>query len=278
MNSVSLQLDGLGGRIAMRRCSIALLLIISLPCFATTKNTSSSQALSYAAQAMAALTGGNTISDATLTGSATWIAGSDQETGSATLYAKGTAESRVDLNLNGNVRSDIRNDTYGIPEGASVVDSGSQQLWAVHNCRINASWFFSALSILASTSDPSVVLLYVGQETRNGVAVQHLQSFRAATDNRASIAALNQSLSTMDIYLDSTSMLPIAITFNSHPDDDALTNIAIEIDFSNYQSFSGVEVPSHIQKFVNGGLALDVAVSSAVFNTNPSDSLFAIQQ
>lgn len=56
-------------------------------------------ALSYAAQSIAALTGGVTISDVTLTGAFTWTVASDTETCTATLLALGTGESRIDLAL-----------------------------------------------------------------------------------------------------------------------------------------------------------------------------------
>jgi hypothetical protein len=55
------------------------------------------QAVTYAAQSIAALTGGTQITDATLTGSVTWNAGTD--TGTATLRALGVNESRMDLPL-----------------------------------------------------------------------------------------------------------------------------------------------------------------------------------
>lgn len=265
----------------MPRIPVFLLLFVvahSRVIVAQNQAVSDASALALASQSIAILTGGNSITDVTLTGNSTTFEGGDSETGPATLYAKGTTESRVDLNLSGGLHSDIRNDTYGNPQGASVFDSGGQQSWPLHNCRINASWFFPALSVLAATSDPAVVLLYVGQELRKGATVQHLQSFRYAADKHPWVTALNQSLSTMDIYLDSTSLLPVAMTFNSHPDEDALTNFAIEVDFSSYQSFSGVQVPTHIQKFMDGGLALDLTVSNAGLNNNPSDELFAIQQ
>lgn len=67
------------------------------------------------------------------------------------------------------------------------------------------------------------------------------------------------------------------MTFNTHPDDDANTNISLEIDFSNYQSSGGVQVPFHIQKLVSNGLALDVTVQSVAMNSGLSDDLFSIQ-
>ena len=261
-----------------RTSAFLVLVLVAIPglVLAQSQPTSDPTALAFASQSIMAMTGGNPVSDVTLTGNSTWIAGSDNETGAATLYAKGT-ESRIDLNLTGGTRTDIRNDFGTYPQGTSVVGSGTQQTWALHNCWINASWFFPALSVLAATSDPTVILKYVGQETRNGTLVQHIQSFRYISATRPIITTVTQSVSTMDIYLDAGSLLPIAFVFNVHADDDAATNIGVEIDFSNYQAVNGIQVPFHVQKLISNGLALDLVVSSAVFNSGLSDSLFAVQ-
>jgi hypothetical protein len=235
------------------------------------------QALSFANQSVAALAQGSTISDVTLTGNATWIAGSDNETGTAMLYAKGTGEGRIDLDLSGGLQSEIRNDlAASFPQGESIV-GGTGTQWATHNCWINASWFFPALSFLSTTSDPTLIFAYVGQETRNGAAVQHIRVYRYMASQKAAVITLIQQVSTADVYLDATTLLPTAVQFNSHPDNDATTNIAIEVDYSNYQLISGIQVPAHVQKFISGGLALDVTVASAIFNSGLADTLFTIQ-
>jgi hypothetical protein len=86
-----------------------------------------------------------------------------------------------------------------------------------------------------------------------------------------------QQFSTTDFYLDAGTLLPVAVSFQSHPDGDAGSNIAVEIDFSNYQPSNGIQVPFRIQKLVQGSLTLDFTVSSVVLNSGLPDSLFAIQ-
>ena len=57
------------------------------------------------------------------------------------------------------------------------------------------------------------------------------------------------------MYLDGTSLLPVAFhILNVHPDNDASTNIALEIDFSNYQVVNGVQIPMHVQRLISGGV------------------------
>jgi hypothetical protein len=237
---------------------------------------SESQALTLAQQSLAALTSGVPVIDVAMTGTATWIAGSDNEIGPAILQVKGTAESRIDLNLNGGSRTEIRNDSGAAPQGESVLPDGTVLSWPLHNCRINASWFFPALSALASTSDPSLIFTYVGPEIRESTSVQHIRVYRYVSGQRPLLTALMQAVSTEDIYLDSASLLPHAFTFNTHPDDDAMTDILIEIDFSNYQNVNGIQVPMRVQKLISGGLALDLVITNAVVNSGISDAPFTI--
>ena len=160
----------------MARFVVGVPLILLLASVASAQNPPQSdpQAVSLATQAMAALTNGVAVSDVTLSGNATWIAGLDVETGSATLLAKGTGESRIDLSLTSGQRSEIRNNASG-PQGAWV-DAGTTHAYALHNCWTDSAWFFPILSSL-SGANPSAVLSYIGSETRNGTSVQHLHSY-----------------------------------------------------------------------------------------------------
>jgi len=246
--------------------------------FAQTQPNSDPLAVSLAQQSITALTGGAVVSDVTLNANVVSVVGPDSTTGTATLQAKGIGESRIDLSLPSGTSTDIRNDSAGYPQGTTAINGGTQQAWPLHNCWINASWFFPALSVLSSTSDPTVIFSYVGLETRNGTPVQHIQSYRYVVDpNRAATTALTQRLSTTDFYLDSLSLLPVSVTFNSHPYNDDGMDMTTEIDFSSYQPVNGVQVPFRIQKFVFGSLALDITVTGATVNSGISDSVFAIQ-
>jgi len=141
----------------------------------------------------------------------------------------------------------------------------------------DAAWFFPLFSVLSQASTANMVAKYVGEETRNGTPVQHIRFAAHFAGADAASASLLASLTTEDVYLDSASLLPVAISFNAHADSDALTNIAVEIDFSNYQVVSGARVPFKIQKLLNSGPFLDIDVQSVTVNSGLSDSTFAIQ-
>jgi hypothetical protein len=261
-------------RLALFSC----LLAVAVSSYAQQTPTAVSQdptAIALVAKSLAALGGTTPISDVTLTGTATRIAGSDTGSGTVILKALGSSNSRMDLSLSNGTFSEIRTSLNGAPQGQWLARSGSYNNIATHNCLTDAAWFFPALTVLSQTSNSNLSITYVGQQTRNGISVQHLQF---AFGGRTQIPGLGDpllALSFTDVYLDSSSLLPIAFVFNTHPDDDALTNILVEVEFSNYQRVNGVEIPFHIQKLLNGNLLLDLTVQTASLNSGLTDSAFS---
>jgi hypothetical protein len=257
----------------MYRLAVAVSLLISVVC-AVGQNSPSSDsfAVSLAQKSVAALTGGVPVADVTLNANVISIFGSDNESGTGTFQAKGIGESRVDLNLSGGSRSDVRTLTNGAPGGGWKQNGGTSTAYANHNCWTDAAWFFPALSSLTQTANPNFIFKYVGQEQHAGIATQHIRVFQVGQQD-----STLQRLSTTDFYLDANSSLPLAVASQAHADGDMNTNIASEVRFANYQAVSGIQVPFHLQRMLNGGVVLDVTVTNAAFNAGLSDSLFSLQ-
>ena len=229
-------------------------------------------AVALAHKALQALAGNIALSDITLQASANLIYGSDQESGSATLVARGNTQSLLTLNLSGGERQEIRNGVAG----ASVGPDGTPQAMATHNCFIDADWFFPAFSLAALANDPTLVITLVGQEMHEGDQVYHLVLFHYLSGQIPNVVALVEGVSSMDLYLDATSLLPVALDFNAHPDNDANTNFPAEIRFAAYQSFSGVQAPTSIQKYLQNSLVLDLTVTSVAVNSGVPASVFTL--
>lgn len=288
-------------------------LIFALPVFAQTTSTSPTtsdpKAVALLQKSLAALTNGVQINDVMLTGSARRIAGSDDETGTATLEATSVGDSRVELSFASGSRVEIRNHSAlplpgslspGIPSsvgqtpqavGEWVGPDSVPHAMAGHNIMTDAAWFFPPLTLQEIVSSPNYVLRFIGQETRNGQTVMHVNASQAFTNlpglqnaiskppapSPAQFQSLMEHLSAMDFYLDPNSLLPVALAFNQHPDGNALVDIAVEIRFSNYQTVNGVTVPMHVQKYMNNSLVLDLQFSNANLNAGLTASAFAIQ-
>lgn len=229
------------------------------------------QALSYAAQSIAALTHGIALSDVALSGDAIWVIGPDRDTATVTLIASGRTESRVDIQLAGGSRIEVRSSLGGGPEGQWTNADGKHGLYASHNCWTDPVWFFPALSSIGNFADSASLFSYVGKETWNGLSAYHLRVYRSSK-NFKDLA----QLSTMDFYLDPGSFLPLGISFKTHSDIDVRNDIATQILFADYRSVNGLQIPFRIQRHL-GGNVLDVTVTGVNFNSGISDSTFSIR-
>jgi hypothetical protein len=251
--------------------------IFALPATSQQTSTTASQnptAVALATNSVARLSGSVQIADVTLTGTATRVAGSDTGSGTVTLKALGTSNSRIDLSLSNGTFSEIRTAQSGAPQGQWLATSGSYNNMAPHNCMTDAAWFFPSLSVLSQLSNPNVIATYIGQETKAEVPVYHLRlSIQSSTDP----TGLLQQLSAEDVYLNASTYLPVALVFQTHSDEDALTNVLVEVDFSNYQSVNGVLIPFRVQKSLNGSLFLDITIQAAVLNSGLAQSVFTAQ-
>lgn len=233
----------------------------------TTSPTRDPQAVTLANQALSALTGGLAITDATVQGSSNFTAGSDHESGNATLEARTGYQSHTVLALSGGQRTEVRNGSGAPPQAKS---SGQDAVWhptPLHNCWVDPAWFFPALTIQSALNDSQMAFAYIGQDTKLGTAVQHIQIYRLVPGQSALASGLIQRLSRMDIYLDATTNLPVAIDFNTHPATTATVDIPVEIQFSGWHAVNGLQSPTRIQKFLQGGLLLDLNSITVSVNT-----------
>jgi hypothetical protein len=264
--------------------------------------TSDPQAVALIQSALAAVTRGVPVSDVTLTGTADRVAGSDNESGTATLSATSVGDSRINLNFPSGQRTEIRNHAAlpladsvapGVP--AAAVEGQTQTMqpagsWSGpdgvphgmpnHNLATDAAWFFPAATLVRIAALQGYIFVFFGEETHNGQPAIHVsvsQPPSPSYDYSPPIAALMQHLSQMDFYLDPTTLLPMALAFNIHPDNNAACDLPAEIRFSGYQTKGGVQIPFHVQKYVNNGLVLDLQFSSAVLNSGLLAATFDLQ-
>src|SRR5258708_30404892 len=113
----------------MHRLAVAVVFLLSaISAVAQNPPASDPFAISLVQKSMTAM-GGSAIVDATLTGNASWITGSDRETGTVTFYAKNIGESRADLNLSGGTRTEIRNDMAGFSQRECIPPSPTIYPW-----------------------------------------------------------------------------------------------------------------------------------------------------
>jgi len=256
------------------------------------------QAVSLLQKSLAVQVGTLQVTDVTLSGTAQRIAGSDDENGTATLKATVLGDSRIDLSFQSGDRSEIRNHSAlplpsslppGVPAPAEPVaqpagawsgPDGVMYGMANHNVMTDAAWFFPVATLARVLSSQGYLLSYLGPETHDDRSLVHVQitePLPAADNAPEQIATLAQHLTQMDVYFDPATLLPAALDFSIHPDNNAVIDLKTEVRFSEYRAVSGVEVPFHVQKYVNNGLVLDLQFASAALNTGVPATAFQIQ-
>lgn len=248
----------------------------SVPAPPSSSPPSSTQGVPVLQRALAALAPSSPISDVTLNGTARHIAGSDDESGTVVLKASAATGSRLDLALPSGPASEIRNISTSPPIGSWSGPDGVFHATTYPNLLTDRGWF-PAFTIASLLSAQNTVITFVGPETHNGQSLIHVSASQQFPLISGDSAALMEHFTQMDIYLDPATNLPAAVAFNIHADNNALLDIPVEIRFSSYQAVSGAQIPFHVQKFINDGLALDLQFSSATLNSGLSATIFEVQ-
>jgi hypothetical protein len=266
--------------------------------------SSDPQATALFERAFAALSGGVTVSDATLTGTVARTEGSDNETGTVVLKATSSGDSRIDLSFPSGSPSEIRNhaatpSTGSLPPGISQSDlphgvqsrtppssqpagawfgsDGSRHAMASHNAMSEPTWFLPAVTFARLRADQTLAVSFAGEETHNDRQVLHLSISVQPPEASSQITAFLRHLSQMEAFLDPATFLPASIIFNTHPETNAALDIPTEIRFSDYRPVNGVEVPFHVQRYANNSLVLDIRIESVTLDSGIASSAFAIQ-
>jgi len=245
-------------------CSFTLLFG---PAFAQQPASPPISAQALLQQSLAAQLGNTQISDVTLTGTARRIAGSDDESGSGILKALNTGEARVDLNFLSGSRSEVVAVANKCLSGSWSGPDGIPHAISTHNLMTDSSWFFPAFTLGRLNSSAKYTIVTVGHETHNDQAVDHIIAYQSSSVQLPPGVPSFSHLTQMDLFLDSGTLLPTALTFNIHPDNDAGLDIPVEVRFSDYRVVGGVQVPFHVQRFINNSLSLDLQFQNASLNT-----------
>ncbi|SRR6266446_6808287 len=155
----------------MARFAVGVPLILLLASAVSAQNPPQSdpQAVSFASKSIAALTGGNAISDVRLTGTVIWN-GSDSGTG--TFRALGTGEG-MDLALACGTCTEIREASEGVTKGGWIAQEGFSGLVCLSELADECG---GAPTLGSVSPGPSMVLYCIGQETSIAWPVQHVHS------------------------------------------------------------------------------------------------------
>src|SRR6266566_1235866 len=149
----------------VRVCAAVLL------CFVTVDSSFAQQIASPTAQgsqalrqSLAALCGGQSLADVTLSGTARRISGSDDESGTATLKAMAKGASRIDLSLPSGQQTEVKDTSANPAIGTWLGPDRVSHAIAGHNLLTEPAWFFPGFAVARGLSSATYTAIYVGHE------------------------------------------------------------------------------------------------------------------
>jgi hypothetical protein len=236
--------------------------------------SNSTDVTSVLSSSLAAQSGSLTIQSVVLTGTAERIAGSDDQTVPARFEATSSGSTRSDLSLSNSTLTEIRQTASSGTSGVWSNGDGTNHALAGQNLLTDGAWWFPDFVTQRFLADPNSVVTFQGIE--NGLA--HFTATQVPPTGLPQSAVDQIShLSQVDLFLDSTTLLPARLSFCLHPDDNALVDIPITVQYSNYQTTNGATMPMHVQEFVNDTLSLDITVQAAALNVSIPSTDFTWQ-
>ena len=205
------------------------------------------------------------VTKVTLSGDANWYAGSLTDSGTVTLTAASDGSAQMHLMLG---KSGERTESQlAIGPGMKCQWSGADG--KVHQkdyfvCLKPVVWFLPSLSLQSASTPTSVSATDLGTESTSDGSFRHLQAqFVSTAFTGDAIAVAQLPASIMDIDLDPSSSLPVALRYSVRPDSGADVRIPIVVKFSDYRNINGVEIPYRIERYVNGTLQLQINLQSS---------------
>jgi hypothetical protein len=200
------------------------------------------------------------VSSIQMTGTVNWTYGSDQQTGTVTLQANANGQSRMTLGLPSGNRIETQN---------AFSESQRQCSWSgvdavahttpAHQCWGAATWFLPQITMQAGAGATDDVASVAQTGDANIIRLHHERHVADVSD--ALTGQLIAHLSAVDLDINAATGLPVMLAFAAHPDNDAGVDIGVEVHYSAYSTFSGVTIPTHIQKFINHSLVLDLQIA-----------------
>jgi hypothetical protein len=208
--------------------------------------------------------------DSTASGTVTIVEGSTTQSGSIQILTRGTSQTAETLTLPDGKREVV----YSNGDAKEINGSGSAnpplELIVSDQCPD-----FPLPLLLSALNNSDESFRYIGQETLNGVAVQHVQIWNSFASKRRLQKLAPFSLK--DIWIDIQSGTPLKIAYSRRAGGGAVPAIPIEVTFSNYTKVNGVLYPFQINKSMTGTPWQTITIQSVSFNTGLTATQFQVE-
>lgn len=208
--------------------------------------------------------------DSVASGTVQIVAGSKTDNGTIRVLTRGVDQSAEQIQLTDSNRELV----YSRGLASEIVGTAFKSLQFELAVTSQCPDFPLAL-LSGALSNPDFAFQYIGLETVDGVAVQHIRFWNTFA-SQANLQPLTE-FSIRELWLDTTTGLPHKLAYNRREARGAAPRIPVEVFYSNYQSTGGVLYPLLIQKSLNGTPWATIRIGSVAFNTGLTDSDFPVQ-
>lgn len=130
-----------------------------------------------------------------------------------------------------------------------------------------------ALSCAIEDTSQPLNVLYLGQETLNGLAVDHIQ-FNAVITPQDSASRNLQLVSDFHVYLDTTTHLVLGTKKYAFSPKSISNHSEWQVIYGEYKSVRGIQMPSSIDVYVSDRQFQHIQLSSFDFDTKISSQDF----
>jgi hypothetical protein len=125
-------------------------------------------------------------------------------------------------------------------------------------------------------ADPNVTLMDVGPETIDGIQLHHVTlAHPYRLEPSGTLHSTYQTVSTCELYFDTTTNLPARMRFKQYP-RDIRVSVPIELTFSGYKQLSGFQVPTTVGYSINGHVVGEYHFDSIALNASVAASDFEV--
>ena len=218
----------------------------------------------FQAQAQTAVSAGKSFSVVSLTATAEWTSGSLRENGTAQLLANADGSTNVQLSLGKASRTEVQT-KVDFSRSCTWIDGARKNHKITGpNCFLSIPWFAPGLFMQSSAHlSPLLATTDDGEVQKNGSTLHQMSYLLNLESPDSTIAKQIVGQSTVRVFFDPQTFLPVSLEYSAHPDNDDSQNIPVRVVFSNFQSVSGVMIPFHIEKYLQRALQLKLDVTNA---------------
>lgn len=237
-----------------------------------TTPTRDPQALTILTQCLQAAGGTQAISaiqDFTASGTITYYSAGEQVQGTVTVKGRGFGQFRMDASFPDGVRSWIVSKHSAFEKNPD----GSTSSLPSQNAVKPASATFPLLYLVSVLQDTSISVSNSGLVTHNGNRMYDIVVQKVLSKSVDPLNAVGDTTKE-HFFIDPNSLVIQSVQDMAYRKDGGLGASAHEIQFSTYQTVSGVSVPLSITEFIADRKTATIQLNQVSFNNGLTDSDF----